>query len=116
MCGVKANYATLGLTASVPLGDCAGQNNTSYQVDSIAKWAQDHGMSTGLITNTQVTHASPAGVYAHAANRNWENNQILLDDGADPELCTDIAQQLIFGDVGQKLKVLVLFFAAKFYR
>lgn len=48
--GVKANYATIGLTASVSLGDCYGQNNTAYHVDSIAKWAQDSGMSTGKHT------------------------------------------------------------------
>lgn len=47
--GVKANYATIGLTAAVPLGDCAGENNTAYHVDSIAKWAQDQGMATGKI-------------------------------------------------------------------
>lgn len=45
--GVKGNYATIGLTASVALNDCRGQNNTAHHVDSIAKWAQDFGMSTG---------------------------------------------------------------------
>lgn len=59
----------------------------------------------GLVTTTQVTHASPAGVYAHTANRNWESNQMLLDDGGDPEVCTDIAKQLVNGHVGKKLKV-----------
>lgn len=103
--GVKANYGTIGLTAAVALNDCAGENNTIHHVPSIAKWAQDYGMATGIITNTEITHASPAGVYAHTANRNWENNQVLLDDGADPKQCTDIAQQLINGNVGKKLKV-----------
>lgn len=59
----------------------------------------------GLVTTTQVTHASPAGVYAHTANRNWESNKNLQDDGADPEVCTDIAKQLVNGQVGKKLKV-----------
>lgn len=62
-------------------------------------------MSSGLVTTTQVTHASPAGVYAHTANRNWESNQQLLDDGGNPEVCSDIAKQLIYGNVGRKLKV-----------
>ncbi|XP_037026003.1 alkaline phosphatase [Bradysia coprophila] len=105
--GIKANYATIGLTAAVALGDCRGENNTAHHVHSIAKWAQDYGMSTGLVTTTQVTHASPAGVYAHTANRNWESNQILLDDGGDPEVCTDIAKQLVNGQVGKKLKVVM---------
>lgn len=59
----------------------------------------------GLITTTQITHASPAGVYAHTANRNWESNQQLLDDGGNPNYCSDIAQQLVRGSVGRKLKV-----------
>lgn len=59
----------------------------------------------GLITTTQVTHASPAGVYAHIANRNWESNQQLLNDGGDPKYCMDIAKQLVYGSVGKKLKV-----------
>ncbi|GBP04315.1 Membrane-bound alkaline phosphatase [Eumeta japonica] len=40
-----------------------------------AAWAQAQGMATGLITTTSVTHASPAGIYAHAANRDWEMMQ-----------------------------------------
>lgn len=52
-----------------------------------------------------MTHASPAGVYAHTANRNWESNQELLNEGGDPKYCTDIAKQLIHGTVGKKLKV-----------
>lgn len=59
----------------------------------------------GLITTTAVTHASPAGVYAHTANRNWESNQQLLADGGNPIYCADIAQQLIHGSVGRKMKV-----------
>lgn len=59
----------------------------------------------GLVTTTQVTHASPAGVYAHAANRNWESNQQLVDDGGDSHMCSDIARQLVHGRVGRKLKV-----------
>lgn len=105
--GVKGNYATIGLTASVALNDCRGENNTAYHVDSIAKWAQDAGLSTGLVTTTSVTHASPAGVYAHTANRNYENNQALIDEGGDPELCTDIARQLVSGEVGRNLKVVM---------
>lgn len=45
--GVKGNYATIGLTASVPLGDCHSENNTAHHVHSLAKWAQDYGMATG---------------------------------------------------------------------
>lgn len=105
--GVKGNYGTIGVTGSVNVNDCHGENNTANHVSSIAKWAQTAGMSTGLITTTHVTHASPAGVFAHTSNRNWEHNQVLVDDGGDPLVCHDIAKQLIHGDVGKKLKVIM---------
>lgn len=59
------------------------------------------------MTTTAVTNASPAGVYAHSANRNWENDQILIRDGGDPTHCPDIAQQLIRGEVGRQLNVIM---------
>lgn len=105
--GVKGNYATIGVSAAVELNDCAAQNNSLHHVHSIAEWAQARGMLTGLITTTAVTHASPAGIYAHAANRNWESDAEVLANNGNPELCSDIASQLINGRVGQNLNVIL---------
>uniref|UniRef100_A0A1A9W833 Alkaline phosphatase n=1 Tax=Glossina brevipalpis TaxID=37001 RepID=A0A1A9W833_9MUSC len=105
--GVKANYATIGLTAAVSLYDCDGQNNTAHHVSSLAAWAQDQGMATGIVTTTRITHASPAGIFAHVANRNWEDDSEILKDNGDPDVCPDIANQLIYGTVGQKLNVIL---------
>ena len=35
---------------------------------------QDAGASSGLVTNMRVTHATPAGAYAHTADREWEDD------------------------------------------
>ncbi|XP_034484400.1 alkaline phosphatase [Drosophila innubila] len=105
--GVKANYGTVGVTAAVQMKDCQAQADQAHHVASIAAWAQRQGMATGLITTTSVTHASPAGVYAHTANRNWENDADVLADNADPTVCPDIASQLVFGHVGQNLNVIL---------
>ncbi|KAM8704003.1 hypothetical protein ACLKA7_008602 [Drosophila subpalustris] len=105
--GVKANYGTVGVTAAVQMKDCQAQANQAHHVASIAAWAQRQGMATGLITTTSVTHASPAGVYAHTANRNWESDADVVADNADPTICPDIASQLIFGHVGQNLNVIL---------
>ncbi|XP_017856564.1 PREDICTED: alkaline phosphatase [Drosophila arizonae] len=105
--GVKANYGTVGVTAAVRLKDCQAQVQPENRVASIAAWAQRQGMATGLITTTSVSHASPAGVYAHAANRDWENDADVKADNADPTICTDIASQLINGDVGRNLNVIL---------
>uniref|UniRef100_A0A8W7PMG3 Alkaline phosphatase n=1 Tax=Anopheles coluzzii TaxID=1518534 RepID=A0A8W7PMG3_ANOCL len=107
LAGVKANYGTIGLTAAAALGDCQAQNDTSNHVHSIAKWAQDAGLSTGFVTTTEVTNASPAGMYAHTANRNWEYNGAIEKDGFDPAVCQDIASQLIHGEVGKHMRVIM---------
>ncbi|XP_017122791.1 alkaline phosphatase [Drosophila elegans] len=105
--GVKANYGTIGVSAAVQFKDCAAQSQPEHQVASIAAWAQRQGMATGLVTTTSVTHASPAGVYAHLANRNWENDAEVASDNGDPNLCPDAASQLINSPVGQKLNVVM---------
>lgn len=107
LCGVKTNYGVVGVNARVPRYNCTAQLDESTLTPSIAKWAQDAGKSTGFVTTTRVTDASPAGVFSHAANRYWENNQKVLDDKCDPTKIKDLAHQLVYGDVGSKLKVIL---------
>ena len=45
------------------------------------------GKSTGIVTTSRITHATPAALYAHSANRNWEHE---ANDG-----CQDIASQML---------------------
>jgi alkaline phosphatase len=59
----------------------------------------------GLVTTSRVTDASPAGVFANAANRDWETNWDVIEDNGDPSKCRDITHQLVLGDVGKRLKV-----------
>lgn len=53
----------------------------------------------------RVTHASPAGGYAHVINRAMESDAEVLRLKKDPKECTDIAQQLIFNSPGKNLNV-----------
>ena len=55
------------------------------------------GMATGVVTNTGVTHATPASAYANAASRVWESDSDMPSEGPDGgrENCSDIAMQLI---------------------
>lgn len=109
MSGVKTNFGTLGINGHVVLGDCLSQMNTSNHVDSILKWAQDAGKSVGFVTTTRVTHASPAGSYAHSADRDWESDKDILKDLGDDDsnVCKDIALQLITQDPGNKFNVIM---------
>ncbi|ODM87869.1 Membrane-bound alkaline phosphatase, partial [Orchesella cincta] len=107
LCGTLANIATIGLTPNVLFGDCIGQMNKSNHVSSVLAWAQTYGMWTGIVTTTRVTHATPAGSYANSADRDWENNKMVQDSGQNPDTCDDIAEQLVLGDVGKRLNIIM---------
>ncbi|XP_068141962.1 membrane-bound alkaline phosphatase [Drosophila tropicalis] len=112
--GVKGNYGTIGVNAEVPRRDCLAATNTSTHTQSIAQWAQEAGKWAGLVTTARVTHASPAGVYAHTAERDWEDDQTIEKHGCSAELNTDIARQLVEGSVGKDLRVILGGGRAKF--
>lgn len=105
--GVKANYGTIGVNAKVKRYDCEAELDKSTHTRSIAGWAQDSCKATGIVTTTRITHASPAGHYAHTANRDWENDAEIMSDNCDPRKLEDIAEQLVYSDIGQKLKVIM---------
>ena len=65
------------------------------RVSSLLAWAQEEGKATGIVTtdrfknpnisfepffnlNLSLTGASPAGTYAHSADRDWENDEVML--------------------------------------
>lgn len=104
LCGVKANYYTLGVDSAVTLGDCAAARNPTYQTPSILQWAQEAGKHTGVVTTTRVTHATPASTYAHSAHRNWECDANLGQMGIG---CKDIAEQLVTENPGRNIKVIL---------
>jgi alkaline phosphatase len=59
--GIKTNFGVLSMSAHVPLRNCSAESDRDNHVDSIFKFAQDAGKATGIVTNTRVTHATPAG-------------------------------------------------------
>lgn len=105
--GVKGNYGTIGVNADVIRYDCLAADLPEHQVSSIAQWAQAAGKDAGLVTTARVTHASPAGVYAHIADRNWENDAEVKERRCDSDVTIDIARQLVERPVGQALKVIL---------
>jgi alkaline phosphatase len=97
--GVKNNFMVVGLSGDATLLNCTAQQDPKNHINSIFKYAQDAGMATGIVTNTRITHATPAATYANAGHRSWEGNEGV------PTGCSDIALQLITGQVGSKLDV-----------
>ncbi|XP_049533013.1 alkaline phosphatase, tissue-nonspecific isozyme-like [Anopheles darlingi] len=100
--GVKNNYGTIGVSGHVPLHNCPLSLLESNRLTSILAYAQQDGRSTGIVTNTRITHATPAVAYAAAGARYWEDDTELPATGGG---CQDIAYQLVHGAVGQNLTV-----------
>ncbi|KAJ9575354.1 hypothetical protein L9F63_025696, partial [Diploptera punctata] len=103
MCGVKANYETVGLDSSARFNNC--HSSFSSRVPSLFNWAQEQGKATGLVTNTRITHATPAALYAHSASRFWEDDSKIPPSSR--RTCKDIARQLIEELPGRNINVIM---------
>lgn len=111
LCGVKTNKGTIGVTSKVNLWDCSVSGLEENRPTSIMQWAQLAGKATGIVTTTRVTHASPAGAYAHTPHRDWESDAEVPEEvkvKANITQCYDIAQQLVSSDPGRNFKVCTL--------
>ncbi|XP_035224603.1 alkaline phosphatase-like [Stegodyphus dumicola] len=103
LCGVKGRFETVGLDDSARYDEC--QSSFKSRIPCLADWAQAEGKSTGLVTTTRVTHATPAAIYGHSASRYWENDAKMAD--ADLTQCKDIARQLVEDDPGRNINVIL---------
>ena len=95
--GVKTRAGVLSVGPELERGDCAG--TASAALPTLAEEAEAAGMRTGIVTTTTVTHATPAALYAHVSDRNWESDANL--PAGHGGTCTDIARQFVefpFGD------------------
>ncbi|CAH1267518.1 ALPL [Branchiostoma lanceolatum] len=97
LCGVKARFATIGVDGRALLEDC--NSTKGREVQSVLAWAEMAGKSTGIVTTTRVTHATPAAAYAHTAYREWEVDSV-LSDAAVQDGCKDISAQLVDDNPG----------------
>lgn len=97
--GVKNNYGTVGVDGRVRLQNCTAAKEEQNHLKTIFRWAQEAEKATGFVTTTRITHATPAASYAISPDREFES------DAWTPEGCTDIAQQLIYGETGKNFKV-----------
>ncbi|HLL17914.1 MAG TPA: alkaline phosphatase, partial [Rubrivivax sp.] len=89
--GVKTHMGAIGV-ASGKRNDCA--DSLSKPLLSWLHLADSAGLATGVVTTARLTHATPAAVYAHSPDRNWENDTDLPEE-AKAAGCRDIAQQLL---------------------
>ncbi len=100
MTGVKTKAGVIGLGPELARG--AIDNIERYQLETLLERAEASGRSTGIVTNTRLTHATPAACYAHSSDREWESDAD-LPAAAQAAGISDIARQLIeFPDNARK--------------
>ena len=52
------------------------------------------GKSVGIVTTARITHATPAAMFAHADNRDWESDNEVPKEAKEAG-CKSIAQQMV---------------------
>ncbi len=94
--GVKTFAGGIAVDQIAERSDCASA--VGRERVSLLDLARRAGLATGIVTNSRITHATPAVLYAKSPERRWES-----DSGLSPtarELgCRDIARQLVEYDV-----------------
>ncbi|QJD28713.1 alkaline phosphatase [Methylococcus geothermalis] len=99
--GVKANEGAIAVDQNTAHDETDAGVVAAHSLKTILERAEERGMSTGVVTTTRITHATPAVNYAHIGNRDWEGNY-QLPAGATVK---DIAAQLIDFPYGDGLEV-----------
>ncbi|OCP37680.1 alkaline phosphatase [Ensifer sp. LC163] len=100
--GVKSINDAMGLDHTAKLDSCEDQK--TKQVTTLWEMAETIGMSTGAVTTTRMTHATPGATYAHIANRDWESDSHMPEEALRAG-CLDIARQLVEMGYGDGLEV-----------
>lgn len=90
--GYKTKAGVLSVDDNAERGICSSQKGN--ELPTLFDLANEKGKATGIVTTARLTHATPAAMYAHSVERNWESDDKLTDE-AKKNGCRDIAQQLI---------------------
>ncbi len=102
--GVKTINDVIGVNQKVRRRDCASARGNSLL--TIFEMAEMAGLSTGVVTTTRITHATPASAYAHTPFRDWEADSDMTAKDRS-EGCTDIASQLVSWPHGDGFEVIL---------
>ena len=90
--GLKTLAGVLGVDQTIRRGRCENIEAASHP--SLFDFADGADMASALVTTTRITHATPAALYAHSPDRNWEGDAA-MPESARAAGCTDLAAQLI---------------------
>ncbi len=102
--GEKTRAGVLSVGASVPRGDCEAA--LANPLPTLLEMAERRGLRTGIVSTARITHATPAATYAHAPDRDWENDASVPESARELG-CRDIARQMIEFSEGDGIDVML---------
>jgi alkaline phosphatase len=103
--GIKTEEGVLSVSQNTRRKDFKSVKGN--ELKTLLEMAEEKGLSTGVVTTTRLTHATPAACFAHSPERNWESDKDIFDDAKDAYEAKfpDIARQLIEFPYGDGLEV-----------
>ncbi|WP_428027343.1 alkaline phosphatase [Altererythrobacter sp.] len=93
--GLKTRIGMLGVGPEAPRDDCAA--SLEHHLPTLGEQALQHGLALGVVSTARITHATPAAVYAHVPDRDWEADAAIPAEQRGKG-CKDIAAQLVETD------------------
>ena len=99
MTGHKTRSGVISVKPKYAKGDCKSVFEDPPR--TLFEHASEAGFSTGVISNSRVTDATPAATYGHSPDRMWENDS-KTPDFALKQGCGDLASQMIDFGEGQQ--------------
>ena len=112
MTGMKTRAGVINIGPDAHRQDC--QAALEDPLKPLGVLAKEQGKSVGIVTTTRLTHATPASVFAHSPERDWESD-LYLSEADQATGCRDIAYQLTHFDVNGGLDVALGGGRAEFY-
>ncbi len=101
--GVKTRAGVISIGPEAYRRSCEGA--LAHPLTTLGELAEQMGKATGIVTTARITHATPAAVYAHSAERYWEGDLYLPRADWDKG-CRDIAYQLAYFSHGDGIEVM----------
>lgn len=93
--GQKTRIGLIGVGPETERGVCASAS--AHPLPLLGEEVKEKGLALGIVSTARITHATPASVYARAADRNWEADVAIHEDQRG-QGCVDIATQLVNAD------------------
>lgn len=90
--GVKTDDGFISVDQDVVHGDHTTVNGN--ELPTFLELAERAGLSTGIVSTANLTHATPAACYAHSPDRNWECDADLPAAARQADF-PDIARQFV---------------------